>query len=272
MIPTPIRQVLSTIQANGVQTLLMGGQACVFYGAAQVSKDVDVLLLAEADNFARLLRALDELEARRIAVPRFDPLLLERGHAVHFRCAAAGVEGLRVDVMTRLRDLPEFRRLWDRRTTFQDSDGLVFDLLSVPDLVAAKKTQRSKDWPVIELLVTGHYRENGISPTTEWVEFWLREARTAELLVELCQRFSAEARNLRAERPLLGVTISGDLTALRAALDVEMRAEQDKDRAFWAPLKRELESLRLAETRSKPGAGPGSGAADASVGQPDGDR
>ncbi len=25
----------------------MGGQACVFYGAAQVSKDVDLLLLAD---------------------------------------------------------------------------------------------------------------------------------------------------------------------------------------------------------------------------------
>lgn len=37
MIPTPIRQVLLTIQTNGVQALLMGGQACVFYGAAQVS-------------------------------------------------------------------------------------------------------------------------------------------------------------------------------------------------------------------------------------------
>jgi hypothetical protein len=43
LIPTPIRQVLSTMQANGVQALLMGGQACVFYGAAQVSKDIKVL-------------------------------------------------------------------------------------------------------------------------------------------------------------------------------------------------------------------------------------
>jgi hypothetical protein len=41
LIPTPIRQLLSTFQNCGVQALLMGGQACVFYGAAQVSKDVD---------------------------------------------------------------------------------------------------------------------------------------------------------------------------------------------------------------------------------------
>ncbi|MBM3892719.1 MAG: hypothetical protein FJ388_26675 [Verrucomicrobia bacterium] len=249
MIPTPIRQVLSTFQTNGVQTLLMGGQACVFYGAAQVSKDVDVILLAGAENFDRLQRALQTLAARRIAVPRFDPALLERGHAVHFRCAAPGVEDLRVDIMTRLRDLPDFAVLWERRTVFADPSGLVFNLLSVPDLVAAKKTQRSKDWPVIELLVAIHYRENGSSPRREWTEFWLKEARSPEMLVELSGRFPAEAATLAARRPLLRHAIAGDLLALRPTLDAEARAEQDKDRAYWEPLKRELESLRRAETR-----------------------
>ena len=50
----------------------MGGQACVFYGAAQFSKDVDFLILADEINFAGLHRALAELSAGRIAVPRFD--------------------------------------------------------------------------------------------------------------------------------------------------------------------------------------------------------
>ncbi len=42
LIPTPILTVLSTFRKNGVQTLLRGGQACVFYGAAQVSEDIDL--------------------------------------------------------------------------------------------------------------------------------------------------------------------------------------------------------------------------------------
>ena len=253
MIPTPIRQVLSTFQTNGVQALLIGGQACVFYGAAQVSKDVDVMLLADAGNFARLQQSLHALAARRIAVPRFDPDLLARGHTVHFRCAAPGVEELRVDVMTRLRGLPDFAGLWERRTVFADLDGTVFNLLSVPDLVAAKKTQRSKDWPVIELLVAIHYRENGSTPRPEWIEFWLREARAPELLVELAGRFPAEAHALAPRRPLLNHAMAGDLAALRPALDAEVRAEQDKDRAYWEPLKRELEVLRLAEARERRG-------------------
>jgi hypothetical protein len=95
----------------------MGGQACVFYGAAQFSKDVDLALLASEENFSRLLAALGELNAKRIAVPRFDPALLARGHAVHFRCQGGEADGLWVDVMTRLRDLPDFEVLWARRAT-----------------------------------------------------------------------------------------------------------------------------------------------------------
>lgn len=229
----------------------MGGQACVFYGAAQVSKDVDVMLLAEAGNFIRLEQALATLAARRIAVPPFDPSLLACGHAVHFRCAAPGVEELRVDVMTRLRDLPEFGVLWERRTVFAEPGGTVFNLLSVPDLVAAKKTQRSKDWPVIELLVTIHHRENAAAPRAEQIEFWLKEARTPELLVELSRRFPAETSKLTSVRPLLVQAITENLSDLRSALDAEVRAEQDKDRAYWAPLKRQLEALRLAAVREQ---------------------
>ena len=75
-----------------VRALLMGGQACVFYGAAEFSRDTDFALHADAAN-------LERLQAAVIAVP---PLLLEnlqRGHAVHFRCQHPDAAGLRVDVM-----------------------------------------------------------------------------------------------------------------------------------------------------------------------------
>jgi len=225
----------------------MGGQACVFYGAAQVSKDEDLVLLADAANFQRLHRALEALNARRIAVPRFDPDALARGHAVHFRCGAPGVEEMRIDIMTRLRDLPDFSVLWERRTVISGDAGDEFHLLSVPDLVKAKKTQRTKDWPIIELLVAVHYRENGATPRSDWVEFWLRQARTPELLEELVQRFPAEARVQTERHPLLRLALSGQSELLREALDAEARAEQAKDRAYWAPLKAELEGFRRAE-------------------------
>ncbi len=50
MIPSPIVKVLLTIPKHGVRALLMGGQACVFYGAAEFSRGVAVAVLAEPEK------------------------------------------------------------------------------------------------------------------------------------------------------------------------------------------------------------------------------
>jgi hypothetical protein len=78
----------------------MGGQACVFYGAAEFSRDVDLLILIDPDNLARVRAALGDLNAVPIAVPQFDPDLLNRRHAVHFRCRREDFAGLRIDLMS----------------------------------------------------------------------------------------------------------------------------------------------------------------------------
>jgi len=81
LIPTPILTVLSTFRKNGVLTLLMGGQACVFYGAAQVSKDIDLALPAHAlaASQSMLIPALDaEMRAEQAADRAFwDPVRRE---------------------------------------------------------------------------------------------------------------------------------------------------------------------------------------------------
>ena len=78
----------------------------------------------------------------------------------------------------------------------------------------------------------------------------MREARTAELLVQVCTRFPSEAAAMQWHRPLLQMALSGQMDSLRAALDEERRNEQAKDRAYWEPLKRELERFRLEERTS----------------------
>ncbi|HSU53333.1 MAG TPA: hypothetical protein VLT36_04670 [Candidatus Dormibacteraeota bacterium] len=56
------------MHAHRVRALLMGGQACVFYGAAEFSRDADFAVLADAANLARLRKALADLRAEVIAV------------------------------------------------------------------------------------------------------------------------------------------------------------------------------------------------------------
>ena len=81
--------------AHKARCLLMGGQACVFYGAAEFSRDSDFAILADAENLNRLRGALTELRAGVIAVPPFDVAYLQKGHAIHFKCRHPECDGLR---------------------------------------------------------------------------------------------------------------------------------------------------------------------------------
>jgi hypothetical protein len=40
------------MRAQRVRALLMGGQACVFYGAAEFSRDTDFAIVADVSNLA----------------------------------------------------------------------------------------------------------------------------------------------------------------------------------------------------------------------------
>jgi hypothetical protein len=126
----------------------MGGQACVLYGGAEFSRDTDLVIVSDVATLDRLRTAVADLDAHPIAVPPFEKQFLDDGLAIHFRCRAAGVEGMRLDVMSRIRGLPDFETLWDRRTTIDTGEQSI-QVLSLPDLVTAKKTQRDRDWPMI---------------------------------------------------------------------------------------------------------------------------
>jgi len=244
LIRNPIRKVLSSMQAHRVRALLMGGQACVFYGAAEFSRDTDLVILADARNLSRLRRAMTDLAAGVIAVPPLRLEHLQRGHAVHFRCRHPDAFHMRVDVMSRMRGVAPFPALWARRTTITLPDGFSCNLVSLPDLVRAKKTQRDKDWPMIRRLVEAHYFQHREHPTPPRVRFWLREFRTPELLVEVARTHRARCLRLARQRPLLADAAAGRVAAVERALRKEEAAERHRDRQYWLPLRRELEHLR----------------------------
>jgi len=222
----------------------MGGQACVFYGAAEFSRDTDFAILADAANLARLRKALAELQAEPIAVPPFAIKYLRRGHAIHFRCQHPDALRMRVDLMSKMRGVDSFAKLWQRRTTLEIPGGGKCDLLSLPDLVQAKKTQRDKDWPMIRRLVEAHYFQNQTQAKPAQIRFWLQELRTPELLLELAHCHPASCRRLVKQRPLLASAQSGAAEALEQALLAEETVERQRDRKYWLPLRRELEKLR----------------------------
>ncbi|MEO8615194.1 MAG: hypothetical protein ABI600_08650 [Luteolibacter sp.] len=72
----------------------------MFYGTAEFSRNTDLAVLPDDENLSLLQAALDELQAKLIAVPDFDPAHLHNGHAIHFRCHHPEALGMRVDVMS----------------------------------------------------------------------------------------------------------------------------------------------------------------------------
>jgi hypothetical protein len=249
LIPNPIHKVLSSIQAHNVRALLMGGQACVLYGAAEFSRDTDFAILASQANLSRLRAAMAELQAEVIAVPPFHLKYLKKGHAIHFRCHAPEAAGMRVDVMTKMRGVDTFAKLWARRSTLLAEDGTSYQLMSLPDLVKAKKTQRDKDWPMIRRLVEAHYFKERERSNPKQVRFWFLELRTPGLLVELAAAYPEMCRKLIKQRSLLKLAAAGAEADLMEALSEEERLEREADREYWIPLKAELEQLRRLRLR-----------------------
>ncbi len=240
----PIHKALSVMQAGQVQCLLMGGQACIVYGGAEFSRDVDFAVLASPENLSRLRQALAGLSARVIAVPPLEERYLRRGHAVHFRCAHSEARDLRMDIMATGRGLDPFERLWERRTSLELEPGLTVDLLALPDLVKAKKTQQDKDWPMIRRLFEADVARAPREPAEESIRFWLREGRTPSLLQELATQHRDLWEQEQAGRPVLAEVSAGNERGLERALLAEEQQEREADRQYWLPLRRELERLR----------------------------
>ena len=139
----------------------------------------------------------------------------------------------------------------DATNNIGDAPDARLEIVSLPDLVAAKKTQRDKDWPMIRRLIEANLAEHRDKPTEEQVRFWLRESRTPEMLIDLAARFPELAQRVALGRPLLSDAVSADRRQLESSLVAEESREREVDRKYWEPLKRELEQLRR-DRRSQP--------------------
>ncbi len=126
---------------------------------------------------------------------------------------------------------------------------------ALPDRVAAKKTQRDKDWPMVRRLLEAHYFQNRQTAIAAQVRFWLRELRTPELIQECAARWPSIWRAQARRRALLRHARPGAEQQLEAALLVEERAERQADSRYWAPLKAELEQLRHDRLKQQRGSG-----------------
>ena len=142
MTQNPILKVLSTFLRHRVKALLIGGQACILYGAAEFSRDIDLSPLITAENLEDLREVLKELEAEPVFYPDLSEDALLKGHACHFRCQRKDLKGLRIDVIGVMRGVDAFHELWKRRKEVEVPEIGRIVLIGLSDLVKSKKTQK----------------------------------------------------------------------------------------------------------------------------------
>jgi hypothetical protein len=237
------------LRKKKVRALLMGGQACILYGAAEFTRDVDLAVAVAPDNIKRLRAALAALEAEQVFFPSLSVSVLRRGHACHFRCLGAGLRRLRIDAMSRMRGVDSFARLWNRRVEIDLPGVGRVAVMALADLVRAKKTQRDKDWPMIRRLIEADVARAPRRPDARRIAFWLRECRTFDLLADLARRYPALARRIAKSRPGLRAAMRGDERRTAFFLKQEEDRERERDRRYWAPLRAELEHWRRTRPR-----------------------
>ncbi len=249
MIQSPIPKALSTFLKYRVKALLIGGQACILYGAAEFSRDIDLAVMVSSKNLENLKSALDNLNAKRIFFPDLSEDVLLRGHACHFRCQRHDVKGLRIDIIGISRGLDPFTKLWKRREEIELPGIGKMAVMGLSDLVKAKKTQRDKDWPMIRRLIEADIYKAIPNPLQEKICFWLTECRTPELLISLTSKYPDIATHMAKSRPLLKPAIKGNQEEVQKLLRDEEYREREIDQKHWAPLKAELEAWRLKRNK-----------------------
>ena len=249
MTPNPILKVLSTFNRYNVKSLLIGGQACIIYGAAEFSRDSDFVVLVTQKNLENLKKALGALRAKLIYVPPLEAIYLERGHACHFKCQAKDVKGLRIDIIAKLRGCDSFDKLWERRNRIRLKDGTVVNVISLHDLVQSKKTQRDKDWLMLKRLVDNDIILNKQNPKDGQIKWWFLECRDANILINLAKKYSHIVKERVVKRPLLSEATNADTEKFNLQLREEERSERQKDTEYWASLRKELEELRHKAVR-----------------------
>lgn len=243
MIPNQILKVLSIFRKNKVKALLIGGQACIAYGAAEFSRDTDFVIFLDPDNIINIKKALNYLQAKQVFLPPLEIDYLKRGHGCHFRCGLDEVKDMRIDIMAKLRGCSAFNNLWKRRKTI-DVGGCKIDIIGLSDLVRCKKTQRDKDWFMLKRLVEIDILKFKGKISVKKIKWWLYECRNPETLVDLVKKYPDIARVCLEKRPLIKYAFRKDIDKLNILLIEEEQKERSADKDYWMPLRRELEQLR----------------------------
>jgi len=139
------RELLSLFNEHKVKYLVVGGYAVAFHAQPRATKDLDILIKADALNAVAVYRALAKFGAPLEALKPED--FIEKG--TFYRM---GHPPLMVDIFSEISGV-DFDIAWEKRIEAEISKGLTVSLIDAENLIASKlATGRPEDLADVAVL------------------------------------------------------------------------------------------------------------------------
>ena len=130
-----LKQLLRSLEAHGVEYMLIGGYALAAHGSQRATTDIDVMVRADAESGARMKAALMVLPDK--VAKDIEPEWFNEGENI--RVADAFI----VDIMLNANG-QTYDTLKQYKQTV-DLDGIAVSTVSLEGLLLTKRTMRDKD-------------------------------------------------------------------------------------------------------------------------------
>jgi hypothetical protein len=248
-----MRALFRVFRSHRVRYLVVGGQAAILYGASYFSQDLDLWIDPDDGNVGCFLAALQALRARvHKLTPPLTRAALDRGHGFHFLIPLR--EGVMyLDVMGRPPRVGGFAGAWKRAENMPTPWGRL-PVVSIPDLVETKKTNRPADYDVITRLALIRVGQAD-RPSPAVLDWALDHLFRVEDVLEFLRRFGTRRgldtpRGMAWLRRWSGLLARGKQPSVaevdRAARALGAKAQklQSAGRRYWLVRIEELRRLR----------------------------
>jgi hypothetical protein len=124
------KELLSALNARQVKYLVVGGYAVSFHAQPRATRDLDILIKADAENGRAVFAALAQFGAPLEGLSSQDLIEPSSFHRM-------GMPPVMVDILPRISGV-DFEEAWQRRVSVTIDDTLTAPFISREDLLAAK--------------------------------------------------------------------------------------------------------------------------------------
>jgi len=225
---------------------VIAGRACIFYGATEFTRDLDIWIEPEAVNLSRIRQAMKHLGARQRFLPPLQQKYLLQGHAAHYM-----VGDFRIDILGKPPRVGKFSEAYSsaESTVIGGVPCLIVDLAN---LVNMKKTQRARDYEIIQRLVDAVFEyADANSNEQDTLGHWLaEELRTIDNLHRMAKKWKNGKNYLKkCSRPICkavlntGVFDKKSQEYLLSVLEKETQELRLRDREYWRQKMREIREI-----------------------------